>query len=190
MVRSRPPVALLAALIASTAAVPPAMADPSPATASARAQLQVVPRAAEPEALALTRITALARAALADISAGASDFGEVEGFGAQYGPATRGLLDTLEGEWALAGQIASIAQGGHTDRLVSIRNAMTTARIDTEDFVRDARDLSEEVAATTDAISFRQQQIVLYGHLKDGLAHDRHLYEQVLTLAASAAIPH
>lgn len=187
---------ILLGFAVGTFAGSPALADavPPPPFAAAPAQpssgpADVAPQPAgpEPEAISLERVAGLAREALSDISDGATQYGGVQGFSSDYADATRGLLDTLIGEWAMGGQIASIVENGRTDRLVKIRDVMVTARQDNQDFVRDAQEMSLELESTTDAISFRQQQIVLYGHLRHGLDHDRKLYERVLALSAPGA---
>ena len=137
--------------------------------------------------MSLDRVAGLARQALSDISDGEQEYGQLQGFAGDYADATRGLLDTLLSEWAMAGQIGSIVENGRTDRLVRIRNLLVTQRQDNQDFIEDAKQMSVALEATTDAISFRQKQIALYGRLRSGLAHDRQLYENVLAVMTPAA---
>ncbi len=145
----------------------------------------------EPESMALDRVAGLARQALSDISDGQQEYGRLTGFAGDYADATRGLLDTLLSEWAMAGQIGSIVENGRTDRLVRIRDLLVTEHEDNRDFIEDAKQMSVALEATTDAISFRQRQIALYGQLCKGLVRDRQVYESVLAVmnpVASASV--
>ncbi len=176
------------AMAAQVPAPPAGIASIPPATPAAAAANPARP---ESESISLDRVSGLARQALSDISDGEQEYGHLTGFSGDYEDATRGLLDTLLSEWAMAGQMGSIVENGRTDRLVRIRNLLVTELQDNQDFIEDAKRMSVDLESTTDAISFRQKQIALYGQLRKGLVRDRHLYENVLAVmrpAASASV--
>jgi hypothetical protein len=134
----------------------------------------------------LSEISKLSEEALDSIDDALNAYGNLQDFGDRYGTATRGLLDELIAEWTIATEITeAISPETDDPRLQRIRSLLSASRSDSEDFVLTAKERSQGLVSSDNAVRFRQRQISLYNHLLGGLKRDRELLREVQKLSSN-----